>query len=132
VRRERAPALSEAEIAQLDTLGFLVLPGALEPDEIVALRAIAAERVDDAPRRDPPWKRGGTLHLDLSDSRAAQIVDGCSRLNAAISHLLCDRWQRTMLSLRAPQPGYGAQALHGAATMSPAHRAALDGDPPHS
>jgi ectoine hydroxylase-related dioxygenase (phytanoyl-CoA dioxygenase family) len=92
----------------LDTDGFVVLPHLLDAAALAGVRAAMA----DALHRDGPRGPGGTLHVDGLRGPAVEAVWTAPPLVAAVEHLLGPGARRGELHVRAPQPGFGAQALH--------------------
>lgn len=92
----------------LDTDGYVVLDGLLDADLLAAVRAAMADALD----RDGPRGPGGTLHVDDLRGPAVEAVWTAPRLVAAVEHVLGPDPVRGALHVRAPQPGFGAQALH--------------------
>lgn len=66
----------------------------------------------DALTRDRPRGPCGTLHVDDLRGPAVVAVWTAPRLVAAIEQLLGPDPRRGALHVRAPNPGFGAQALH--------------------
>jgi ectoine hydroxylase-related dioxygenase (phytanoyl-CoA dioxygenase family) len=122
--------LTEGERRVLDEDGYVILTGLLTTPELARMRQAVGHALERAPSLDPLWRPGGTLHVDLEQDPAFAPVRESARLRAALSHLLGRRWELTRLTLRAPQPGFGAQVLHGAATLPPAKRGVLAGERP--
>ncbi len=83
--------------------GYAVLPAVLDAAGLDALRAAAAQGEVRRP--------GGTVHVDLSGP-AVEAVWGAPALVEAVTAILGPDPQRGELHLRAPQPGFGSQALH--------------------
>jgi ectoine hydroxylase-related dioxygenase (phytanoyl-CoA dioxygenase family) len=95
-------------MADLDTEGYRVLDPLLDAAALGAVRAAVA----DALERTGPRGPGGTLHVDDLSGPAVEAVWTAPPLVAAVEHLLGPDARRGALHLRAPHPGYGAQALH--------------------
>ena len=95
-------------MTDLDTEGYRVLDRLLDDAALAAVRAA----VEEALERDGPRGPGGTLHVDDLAGPAAEAVWTAPPLVAAVEHLLGPDAVRGALHLRAPHPGYGAQALH--------------------
>lgn len=92
----------------LDIDGYVVLDRLLDDD---ALAGVLAAR-DAALLRDGPRGPGGTLHVDGLAGPAVEAVWTAPRLVAAVERVLGPDPVRGELHVRAPQPGFGAQALH--------------------
>jgi ectoine hydroxylase-related dioxygenase (phytanoyl-CoA dioxygenase family) len=104
--------LTQTETAALDRDGYVVLPGLLSADQIANARAALDSLIAQA-RLDPTWHAGGTLHLnDLVNKPAFDPVWKSDRLLSAIVHVIGYDLRIGSVAYRAPQPGYGAQALH--------------------
>jgi len=104
--------LTQTEIAALDRDGYVVLPELLSADQIANARA-ALDKLIAQTRLDPTWHAGGTLHLnDLVNEPAFDPVWKSDRLLSAIVHVIGYDLRIGSVAYRAPQPGYGAQALH--------------------
>lgn len=95
-------------MTDLDTEGYRVLDPLLDDAALAAVRAA----VEEALERDGPRGPGGTLHVDDLAAPAAEVVWTAPPLVAAVEHLLGADAARGALHLRAPYPGFGAQALH--------------------
>ncbi len=95
-------------MTDLDTEGYRVLDPLLDGAALAAVRAA----VEEALERDGPRGPGGTLHVDDLTGPAAEAVWTAPPLVAAVEHLLGADAVRGSLHLRAPHPGFGAQALH--------------------
>jgi ectoine hydroxylase-related dioxygenase (phytanoyl-CoA dioxygenase family) len=95
-------------MTDLDTEGYRVLDPLLDDAALAAVRAAVEEAVE----RDGPRGPGGTLHVDDLTGPAAETVWTAPPLVAAVEHLLGPDAVRGALHLRAPHPGFGAQALH--------------------
>lgn len=128
-RRPAGPGegLTREELQRLDDDGYVVLRDLFGPEVLAQVRQAADDALTRAPLVDRTWRPGGTLHVDLSNDRTFDHVRRSARLRAAATQLLGPDWQRMHVSLRAPRPGYGAQVLHGAATMRPEQRGAFIG-----
>src|SRR5947209_5454380 len=112
--------LTQPEIAALDREGYVVLPGILNAEQIANARAALDKLIAQA-RLDPTWHAGGTLHLnDLVNEPAFDPVWKSDRLLAAIVRVIGFDLRIGSVAYRAPQPGYGAQALH--ADFMPGYR----------
>lgn len=83
--------------------GYRVLPGVFDAAALDELRAAV---VHGEVRRP-----GGTVHIDLA-ADAAEAVWSAPRLVTAVEEVLGPGPVRGRLHVRAPQPGFGAQALH--------------------
>lgn len=92
----------------LDTEGYRVLDPLLGDGALAAVRAAVAQALE----RDGPRGPGGTLHVAGLTGPAAEAVWTAPPLVAAVEHLLGADAVRGELHLRAPHPGFGAQALH--------------------
>lgn len=92
----------------LDSDGYLVLPDLLDAAALDGVRAAMA----DALHRDGPRGPGGTLHVDDLRGPAVQAVWAAAQLVAAVEQVLGPEPERGALHVRAPHPGFGAQALH--------------------
>jgi ectoine hydroxylase-related dioxygenase (phytanoyl-CoA dioxygenase family) len=92
----------------LDTDGYLLLPGLLDAAALAGVRAA----VDAALERDGPRGPGGTLHVDGLEGPAVEAVWTAPRLVEAVERVLGPDPERGELHMRAPNPGFGAQALH--------------------
>ncbi len=104
--------LTQTEIAALDRDGYVVLPGVLNADQISGARTALDKLIAQA-RLDPTWHAGGTLHLnDLVNEPAFDPVWKSDRLLSAVVHVIGYDLRIGSVAYRAPQPGYGAQALH--------------------
>lgn len=95
------------DTSTLDTDGYLVLDGLLDAAAVAAVRAEA-----EAALARGAGRPGGTLHVDDMTGPAAEAVWTAPRLVAAVEHLLGPDPERGNLHVRAPNPGFGAQALH--------------------
>ncbi len=104
--------LTQPEIAALDRDGYVVLPALLSAAHVADARGALDKLIAQA-RLDPTWHAGGTLHLnDLVNERAFDPVWRSERLLSAIVHVIGYDLRIGSVAYRAPQPGYGAQALH--------------------
>jgi ectoine hydroxylase-related dioxygenase (phytanoyl-CoA dioxygenase family) len=92
----------------LDTDGYVVLDRLLDEAALAGVRAAR----DAALLRDGPRGPGGTLHVDGLAGPAVEAVWTAPRLVAAVARLLGPDPARGALHVRAPHPGFGAQALH--------------------
>lgn len=92
----------------LDTEGYLVIDGLLDAALLAGVRAA----VDAALERDGVRGPTGTLHVDNLEGPAVDALWHAPRLVAAVEHVLGAGFDRHAMGLRAPNPGYGAQALH--------------------
>jgi len=104
--------LTQTETAALDRDGYVVMPGILNAGQIADAREAIDTLIAQA-RLDPTWHAGGTLHLnDLINEPAFDAVWKSDRLLAGIVHIIGFDLRIGSVAYRAPQPGYGAQALH--------------------
>jgi ectoine hydroxylase-related dioxygenase (phytanoyl-CoA dioxygenase family) len=104
--------LTQTETAALDSDGYVVLPDVLSAAQVANARAALDKLIAQA-RLDPTWHAGGTLHLnDLVNEPAFDPVWKSDRLLAGIVHVIGYDLRIGSVAYRAPQPGYGAQALH--------------------
>ncbi|MFC4942614.1 phytanoyl-CoA dioxygenase family protein [Pseudonocardia sp. GCM10023141] len=92
----------------LDADGFVVLDALLDPATLAGVRAA----VDAALARDGVRGPSGTLHVDDLAGPAVEALWSAPRLVAAVRHVLGPDAERRAMGLRAPNPGFGAQALH--------------------
>jgi ectoine hydroxylase-related dioxygenase (phytanoyl-CoA dioxygenase family) len=95
------------DTAALDRDGYLVLDGLLDADALAAVHeaTLAALRAvaDDGPT--------GTGHAAVAGP-AVDALLAAPRLRAAVEHLLGADAECVSVGVRAPNPGYGGQALH--------------------
>lgn len=91
-----------------DADGYLLLPDLLDAAALDGVRAAMAQALD----RDGPRGPGGTLHVDDLRGPAVEAVWTAPRLVAAVERILGPDPVRGALHVRAPHPGFGAQALH--------------------
>lgn len=110
-----APTIDPAVRTALDADGCVVLDGLLDPAELAGVRAAVEAALDRAGPRSP----GGTLHADDLRGPAVEALWAAPRLLAAVEHVLGPDPQRRAMGLRAPYPGFGAQALHADAAGPP-------------
>jgi len=92
----------------LDTDGYLLLDDLLDAATLDGVRDAMHQALD----RDGPRGPGGTLHVDDLRGPAVEAVWTAPRLVAAVEHVPGPEPQRGALHVRAPNPGFGAQALH--------------------
>jgi ectoine hydroxylase-related dioxygenase (phytanoyl-CoA dioxygenase family) len=100
--------LDAASRAALDADGYLVLDGLLDDAALAGVRDAVAAAIE----RDGPKGPTGTLHADDLTGPAIEALWTAPRLTAAVEHVLGPNPERRAMGLRAPNPGYGAQALH--------------------
>lgn len=91
----------------LDRDGFVVLDGLLDAAELAAVRDATAEALRAA-RDDGPT---GTGHGEPAGP-PIDALTSVPRLRAAVEHLLGSDAECVKVGVRAPNPGYGGQALH--------------------
>ncbi|MDN5860768.1 MAG: phytanoyl-CoA dioxygenase family protein [Pseudonocardia sp.] len=91
----------------LDRDGFVVLDGLLDAAELSAVRDATAAALRAA-RDDGPT---GTGHGEPVGP-AIDALTSAPRLRGAVEHLLGDAAELVKVNVRAPNPGYGGQALH--------------------
>ena len=96
----------------LDRDGYVVLPSILD----AAFLREALEKIGsllESAQREPTWKSGGTLHLELpKDDATFAAIGSRPAIVAAISHLPGPDYANPRISYRAPLSGFGAQSLH--------------------
>lgn len=91
--------------------GYVVLRSVLSADDIAAILAGVERRLAEA-RKDPTWRSGGTLHLDVGDLAEATAASGSVEIASAVAAILGKKVPAARVHYRAPLPGHGAQALH--------------------
>ena len=106
-------SLSNSQTAQLDQLGYVVLPDVMDADWLARLRN-AFEAADEKPSANSTEKQSGTRHpADLIRKDAAfDAVVTHPKLLAAVHHILRRAFRVFALAGRDPLPGYGQQGLH--------------------
>lgn len=90
----------------LDVDGYTPLDGLLDPAALAGVRVAVQEALGRAGQHSP----SGTLHAD--DLRGPAVEDLWNTLVPAVEDVLGPDPQRGAMGLRAPYPGFGAQALH--------------------
>ncbi|MBV9103910.1 MAG: phytanoyl-CoA dioxygenase family protein [Candidatus Eremiobacteraeota bacterium] len=98
-------------LAALRRDGYAVLPGVLQSRQLSEIRA-AIERALIEARRDPLWRTGGTLHLDVQALPEVATVLSSTAITSAVGCILGPAARPSRVHFRAPLPGHGAQALH--------------------
>lgn len=91
----------------LDRDGFVVLDGLLDAPALDAVRAATAAALRAAHDDGPT----GTGHGEPAGP-AIDALTSAPRLRAAVEHLLGPDAELVKVAVRAPNPGYGGQALH--------------------
>jgi len=106
-------SLSGSEAAQLDQLGYVVLPDVMDADWLAQLRN-AFEAADEKSSADSTEKQSGTRHpADLIGKDAVfDDVYTHPKLLAAVQHVLRREFRVLALAGRDPLPGFGQQGLH--------------------
>jgi len=112
----RDDTLTDAERAQLDTDGFLPLPGILTPQQIAAITARLTTLLSDEGEQ-----AGKEVHQEAGTDRLSDLVNKdplfaiCfthPRVLAGIAHVLNGDLKLSSLNSRTALPGEGLQALH--------------------
>ena len=112
----RDDTLTDAERAQLDTDGFLPLPGILTPQQIAAITARLTTLLSDEGEL-----AGKEVHQEAGTDRLSDLVNKDSlfaicfthpRVLAGIAHVLNGDLKLSSLNSRTALPGEGLQALH--------------------
>jgi ectoine hydroxylase-related dioxygenase (phytanoyl-CoA dioxygenase family) len=112
----RPDTLTDAERAQLDSGGFLLLHGMLTPDQITRMAA----RLDELVAEEGP-DAGKEVHQEAGTDRLANLVNKdpmfevCfthPRLLAAVAQVLAGEFRLHSLNSRSALPGRGHQGLH--------------------
>jgi ectoine hydroxylase-related dioxygenase (phytanoyl-CoA dioxygenase family) len=117
--------LSASERHELDTNGFVVLPGILSQAAIAAMNARLDEAIETArelcgtdPRRNPypryaAFEDDEIVIKDLANRGPEfDIAISHPRVLAAVRHVLGDNLKVSYLHMRQPAPGAGHQELH--------------------
>jgi ectoine hydroxylase-related dioxygenase (phytanoyl-CoA dioxygenase family) len=112
----RDDTLTETEKEQLDTLGYLPLPGIIDSDLVAALCLRQQELLDEEGDRagtEVHQEKGTDRLSDLINKGAVyHIVITQPRVLAAISHVLGGDLKLSSLNSRNALPGQGLQGLH--------------------
>src|SRR6185295_70951 len=112
----RNDTLTEAERSQLDTDGFLPLPGILTPQQIMAITDRLAALWEGEGEQ-----AGKEVHQEAGTNRLSDLVNKdpifaiCfthPRVLSGIAHVLNHDLKLSSLNSRAALPGQGLQALH--------------------
>ncbi|MGI5125849.1 phytanoyl-CoA dioxygenase family protein [Pseudonocardia sp. CA-107938] len=94
-------------ITALDRDGFVVLDALLDAGELAAVHAAAITALRAAADDGPT----GTGH-GMPTGPAIDALVAAPRLRAAVEHVLGAGAECAGVAVRAPNPGYGGQALH--------------------
>lgn len=101
-----AAPLTANELTRFDELGYVVVPDALEPDQVVRLHRAFANAVEQAE---------GTQHVRLDaktpELEAWHALEQHPSLTSAALHVLGGPWASNLHG-RNPLPGFGEQGLH--------------------
>ncbi|SHL13975.1 Phytanoyl-CoA dioxygenase (PhyH) [Pseudonocardia thermophila] len=105
---------ANVDTTALDRDGYVVLDGLLDPASLAAVHEATLAALREA-RDDGPT---GTGH-GTPTGPAIDALTSAPRLRAVVEHLLGPDAELAGVNVRAPNPGFGAQALHADFTGIP-------------